>query len=329
MRRYPLRLAPPALLWAACALHTAVAAPVAIELQIDNDQFAATPANRERGYTSGVFLRAALPQAPQAPDGRLLRAWCDRVVSCDSGSRGLRVLSLEHSIWTPRVAGLAGPNPDDRPFAATLAVGVAGVSVGNLTRQALGLQLGVLGPAAGGESFQNGLHRLIAQPRVVGWDSQVRAQPVIQLSWSRVGVLAASPQFDTVLRTAVQLGTPVTQAGVGALIRIGDRSGGPTWPGDGLGTPAAMGWTGYAGAEARVVARDETIDGDTSGYTSAVRHRPGAASVFAGFGWPLAADWELAFTVSVHTVPFSPPGGAPRERPQRVGSLVLRWSSPR
>jgi lipid A 3-O-deacylase len=302
----------------------ASAQPRGLEVRVDNDSFVTPRADDERWYTSGVFVRAAFDAPADAPDARLAAAWCARVVGCDPGSATLRLVSLSHRIHTPGLTGTAGPQPYDRPYAAALALGAASVVVGERTRQGLELQLGAVGPAALGEPVQNALHALLGQPPARGWPWQVRPQALAQLGWSRVsshrlGVTGA----DVVLRTGVLLGTPQTQAEAGAMLRVGGA--GPAWPGESLGVREPAGWQLFAGVEGRAVARDTLIDGATFGHASQVRREPLVGSAFAGVSFGALRDWRLELAVAVHGVAFDSPVQAYPFRPQRVGTIGLRW----
>ncbi|MFZ4756647.1 MAG: lipid A deacylase LpxR family protein [Burkholderiaceae bacterium] len=298
----------------------------AFEFRLDNDQFAFTRAEDERWYSSGEFFRFGFDAPPGSPDARLAAAWCARVIACDPGSRTLRVFSLEHRIFTPTMRTATAPQPYDRPFAASLGLGAASVVLGERTRQTLEIQLGTLGPAALGEPVQNAIHSVLGQARVDGWEWQVRAQPLVQLGWSR---LASTPlatrDVDAVWRTAALLGTPVTQASAGALLRWGRLPAGPSWPGDSLGVREQDGWHAYAGIEGRAVARDMTIEGEPSGYTSRVSREPFAGSAFVGASFAAFTDWRLDLSFAIHSVPFSAPVESTSHRPQRVGTIGLRW----
>jgi hypothetical protein len=302
-----------------------------LEFQLDNDQFAFTPARDERWYTSGEFLRIAFETPRDAPDARLAAAWCSHVLGCDTGSTIHRVWSLGHAIYTPQFPGTQSPQPDDRPYAAALYGGVATVVHGEFVRQTLELKLGVVGPAALGEEVQNLLHRIIGQAQVQGWQWQVRAQPLVALGWSRLSRHRLGSGFDWVGRTALELGTPVTQAGAGAIVRMGRLADGPAWPGEiGLasgGVPGA--WQLYAGLQINAVARNRLVDGMTYGYASQVVTEPWGGELLAGGMLALTAEWQLAYTFALRAVEFSAPNRGRALQAQRIGSIALRWTPSR
>jgi hypothetical protein len=311
---------------AALACGHAAAQLRAFEFRLDNDQFAFIPRNEERWYTSGEFFRAAWDAAPDAADARLAAAWCARVLACDRDARVLRVATLDHRIFTPAFTGTPAPQPFDRPYAASLGVGLATVVAGERSRQTLEFQLGTVGPGALGEPVQNAIHSVLGQPKVEGWVWQVRARPLAQIGWSRlVREPLGSAGTDVVLRTAVQLGTPVTQAAVGAMVRTGRLPGGPTWAGETVGADERPGAYAFAGVEARAVGHDATIDGATYGYASQVSRAPFAGTAFVGASAGTFADWRLELSLAIHSVPFSTPVEGPLYRPQRIGTIGLRW----
>lgn len=301
-----------------------------VEVQLDNDQFAFTPGSKERWYTSGIFVRAAVDPQPDALDARAMAAWCRNLIDCDPNTQVQRVWSVSQVIYTPAFTGTALPQPNDWPYAAALSVGLQVMAQGAHTRQSLGLQLGVIGPAALGEPVQNAVHRLVGQPLALGFDLQVKTQPLIQADWSRLVAipLAGRTDLDLVTRTAIILGNPVTQAGVGAQFRFGALPAGPSWPGEFMPVAAATrGLYGFIGAQAQAVARNQLIDGETAGYESLVKSRPAVGELFAGGSWSFIPGWWFDFTFAMRSLEFTAPPGARPMTPQRYGMLTLRWAS--
>lgn len=302
----------------------------AFEFALDNDQFAFAARRDERWYTSGGFIRAAFDAPAGSLAARLADAWCAVGPACDRGARTFAVASLNHEIYTPGYPGTTVPQPYDRPYAGVLTLGLDTVVAGERTRQTLSLRAGTIGPAALGETVQNGIHRVLSQPTTQGWGWQVRAQPALQLGWSRlVAWHEPGSGFDVVGRAALRLGTPVTDAAVGAMLRAGSRPIGPSWPGETIGVREPEGWQGFAGVEARAVAYDATIDGSTYHYASLVKREPIVGRAFLGASVGLFGDWRLEFTLAVHSVPFSAPLEPVALRPQRIGTIGLRWQPPR
>lgn len=321
----------------ACALATGLGCAAAagqpsggVELRLDNDQFAFTPGGRERWYSHGAFLAAASEPVPGHWDAAALHASCARLLDCDADARVLRVVSLGHTIHTPASTRIAEPQPDDRPYAATLHAGVAVVSHGPAVRHTLAVRVGVVGPAARGEPVQNAIHRLIGEPPARGWGGQVPSQPLFELAWSRLARLGLPwSQSDAVLRTSIQLGTPLTQASVGAALRYGPGAIEPAWPGETALAERPRGWRALAGVELRAVARDALLDARGLPYASSVSHAPWVGEAFAGVGGPLGDRWVLDATVVWRSIDFESAARAALPGSQRFGILSLRWGPSR
>lgn len=78
-------------------------------------------------------------------------------------------------------------NPHDHPYAGWLYVGLAREEVHSDGASAkLGLDVGCLGPCAGGEWTQIHLHRLLRQPLPVAWSTQLKQEwgAVLSAAWS-------------------------------------------------------------------------------------------------------------------------------------------------
>jgi hypothetical protein len=56
-----------------------------------------------------------------------------------------------------------------------------------------------------------------------------------------------------------------------------------------------------------------------------VSREPIAGSAFVGASVGPIRDWRLEFTFAVHSVPFSSPLETYPFRPQRIGTIGLRW----
>jgi hypothetical protein len=307
--------------------HAAEGRLLGLEVQLDNDQFAFTPGSQERWYTSGVFARWAHASDPTDLDARLSAAWCANVIGCDAGARTARVWRIGQAMYTPAYLGTTAPQPYDWPYAAALSATLSSVVYGERTRQSLGLSLGVIGPAALGEPVQNAVHQIINNPPPRGWGLQVRAQPVLEFTWSGMMATPISPdRIDLVSRALVQLGNPVTQAGVGAMVRAGVLPQGPEWPGEMALSRRPQGLHVYAGAQVRGVARNILIDGATYGYDSLIQHRPWVAEALGGASWAFDKAWSVDYSLSVRTVEFTAPLVPRPLTPQRIGMILLRWT---
>jgi hypothetical protein len=308
------------------AVPASVAVPRVVEFAHDNDQLAFTSGARERWYSSGLFLRTAAPADPTDPDARLMALWCRAVLACDAHARIDRVWAITQLIHTPAWTGTDQPQPNDWPYAASLYGSLSVAAHGPHTRQTLSLQAGVLGPAALGEQLQNAVHRVLNQPKALGFSWQVGPQPVAQLAWSRlVSYPLGAPEFDLVSRTAVVIGRPLTQASGGLMLRFAGLPSAPSWPGDiQLPGTSTHRWFGWVGVEAFAVAHQAYIDGPTKRYESLVQHRRAVGHLMTGASVALGARTWVDVGLEFRTLEFEAPAGARAASPQRIGTLVLR-----
>ncbi|CAN5262232.1 hypothetical protein BH11PSE11_BH11PSE11_16180 [soil metagenome] len=147
--------------------------------------------------------------------------------------------------------------PPDHPYAAWLYGGVfKQTHLADGTHVKLGVDLGCLGPCAGGEWTQNTLHRIIGQPLPQGWSKQVRNEfgvvlyaDVAPVRWKPTAAVDVTPVLHA------RFGNIYTDAGIGATMRAGQLNSFPEQ--DAL--------YGYLRVDARAVAYNASLQG---GYFS-------------------------------------------------------------
>lgn len=113
--------------------------------------------------------------------------------------------------------------PIDHPYAGWIYAGVfkeSSDTTGLATR--LGVDLGCLGPCAGGERTQTQLHRLLKQPLPQGWSSQLKQEWGVVLSgeWSPARWLLAK-NIDLQPTVKVRIGNIFTDASIDTTVRFG------------------------------------------------------------------------------------------------------------
>jgi lipid A 3-O-deacylase len=141
----------------------------------------------------------------------------------------------------------------DHPYAGWLYLGVfkefADVS-GRGGR--LGLDLGCLGPCAGGEWTQTNLHRLLKQPLPQGWSTQVEQEwgAVLSGEWSP-GRWALSSAADLSPRLKAHFGNIFTDASLETVLRFGQLNL----------LPQQSSNYGYLRAEIKAIGYDATLQG--------------------------------------------------------------------
>ncbi len=284
-----------------------------ITFQIENDATAGT----DRYYTSGVRLGYTTPtDALPDPFARLGEALFG------PGQQRL-ALGLSQLLFTPSNTQLSPPNPRDRPYAGLLLGNMALVHDTDRARSVLDLELGVIGPGAGGEEITTAFHHLLGQQSDRGWGSQLPNQPVAELLASRVWrlpVANAGPlEFDAL---------PTLTAGLGTW-RVYGLAGGDVRMGQGLGSdfgtpliaPGLNGWNAYqatrpfawyvfAGVDGQAVGFDETIDGEPFRSTAHVSRIPFIGEFQAGIA-VMAFGLRISFTDVVRSHEFHGQVGGP------------------
>jgi hypothetical protein len=236
-----------------------------VQLFVENDMLART----DRYYTNGIKLGIGLPfDLLQTPAADVLRR-----IDPDNGADVHVGLFLGQNMYTPRDIAIATAQPDDRPWAAWLYLGgVAQRARGNRL-DTVEFDLGVVGPAALGEPVQKAWHRFVGVGQPRGWDNQGKSEPAFLLSYlqkRRVG----SDRFDLVAHGGATLGTVMTLARGGAMVRLGRNLEGfgpdTIEPGGAMlhgtraqGADGRIGnaWYVFAGVDHRLVAHNIFLDG--------------------------------------------------------------------
>ena len=285
-----------------------------ITLEVENDLFAKL-ANTDRHYTNGLKVSWMSAPTTDLPDWlkSLSAPPLFGLFTNDKNITGTthRVgVSLAHLIFTPDDTDNPAPIYNDRPYAAWLHTtftlqSVRSNDVGESWQDQWALDVGVIGPDAGGEQVQNNWHKLINVERAEGWDHQLKNELGLNLSFERAwrsNIFETPKMFglatDIIPYSSLALGNISTYAGAGAVWRIGPSlpddfgppriypaSGGSEW----FHASSGFDWYLFAGVEGRAVARDIFLDGNTFRDSQSVDKRPfvgdfklGAVAVIGG-----------------------------------------------
>ncbi len=256
---------------------------VILSLQVENDRIAAT----DRNYTHGTRLSLLSPEVGAGcwDDDRrepadALQDWAGAVPFPDPYPNRRWKLALGQSIFTPSDTDAEALIEDDRPYAAWLYLGfgVTTYDEDYENYEALNLDVGVVGPLAQGEFVQNNFHSLIGSPLSDGWDNQIENEPGVMLSYERKWRFRAPGsllglQFDALPHVGATVGNIMTYGAAGATFRVGaglpDEDFGPprirpSVPGSDFFTRRdEIGWYLFGGGEARAVARNIFLDGNS------------------------------------------------------------------
>lgn len=176
-----------------------------IGLQTDNDSYLLQ--GSDRYYTDGIFLfyRHALKTGSNAN-------LQNKVLGFELGQK----------IYNPQTGNIPSAAAVDRPFAGYLYVGGSlNLLYKNESNLKLGAQVGVIGPAAGGEGTQKFIHDTFGFYPISGWKYQIQNAFQLNLSAEYNRLLTRSDGFDVSVSAYGNLGTGFTGAGLGPLFRLG------------------------------------------------------------------------------------------------------------
>lgn len=216
-------------------------------------------------------------------------------------------VELSQHIFTPYANQVANPPQGDRPYAGVLMATASLIQDTDTTRTALGLGLGMIGPAALGRQVQSVAHTILGDTKDQGWGTQIPNQPVIQLAaqriWRTAPLSVGSLQMDLLPSLGVGAGTFRIYGAAAAQVRLGQNLnvdfGVPRLRPGLTGTDAyhsaqPLAWYLFIGMEGQAVAWDETLDGLPFGSSRHVTKNPlvgelqGGLSVIA-WGWRFTA----------------------------------------
>ena len=274
-----------------------------------NDFFFAT----DYYFTQGIVLDWESPALARSPAKYLLPKGPVGGVR----THGLR---LRYDGFTPLNINQARIRVGDRPYAAYFYVSLYRASNQAEKKQRLttALDVGYIGPAAGGKAIQTEIHKLANFITPRGWDNQVRADVVLgyRVAYEKQ-LLAISRTVEGIGTAEASLGTLYTYAEVGGLLRIGHFA--PYFANPVVcPTPRAGGWQcyGQATVSGRLVGYDATLQGGvfdrSSPYTLATSQVQRA--VLRSTGAFVLAHGALSYSATAVYV-----------RPEFAGGRSHRW----
>lgn len=300
-------------------------------LTSENDLFGGT----DRNYSNGLRIERVTPANRVTP---ALNWVANRIPILDLNRTELRQgFALSHTIFTPEDITAVEPDTNDRPYAAwaygsATVVGTTRLGPRQMVQDVLQVNLGIVGPSAGGEFVQRNWHDLIEVVEPEGWDSQLKDELGIEITAQRMRQfegpnLPLNLETDYALHGGLTLGNVRTYGTLGGMARIGwDLSSDfgpprirPALAGAGVFEPGQpFGGYIFAGLEGRAVARDMFLDGNLWRDGPRVTDRRDFVAD-AQFGVALhQGDVQVAFTYVHRTEEFVAQAG-----PQRFGAVSI------
>ena len=235
---------------------------------------------------------------------------------------------------------MATPDPDDRPYAGWLNVGVALQTIHRqgeepIRMDTMEISLGVVGPWALGRELQNNFHDVIGQDESEGWDHQLKNEPALQLTYERrwrTGSWDIVPglglETDFVPYAGFGLGNVMIYGSAGGIVRMGEDlhkdfgppRARPALPGSDTFNDSGVSWYFFAGLEGQAVGHNIFLDGNTFRDGPNVERYPWVAEGQAGLAI-FVGNVRIAYTHVLKSPEFEE-----RDRWQEYGSLSLGFS---
>lgn len=318
--------------------------PWTVNAYFENDLFNETDQN----YTNGIRLSWISPDTTSYQNDPAFPSWLRAanrrlrlLHSNDPATEHNLVVSLGQLMFTPDNTRATAPLPDQRPYAGYLYSGIAYHTRSNLRLDVMEIDLGIVGPSARAHEAQNFIHHLRGFDTYNGWDNQLHDEPTVQLLYEQKRRLLQTNWrggfgHDFIGHAGASLGNVATYLNFGGEYRIGwdlpddfgtsaVRAGGDnSAPGrDGLrrrSGPRFYGLHAFLALDARLVARDMFLDGNTLRGSASVDKKAAVADLAAGASF-IAGRWKISYARVLRTREFD---GQPH--PHRYGSISLSYS---
>jgi hypothetical protein len=223
------------------------------------------------GYSSGVYVSFYQNHGSKNVNSPILMRWLDWLQSSEDYLQSYSGTTFGQIIVTPTEITNAIPDPNDVPYSGFLFAHQVNVQDYGTYADKTSVTIGLIGPGSGAEETQKFIHRLIGSDKPMGWDYQLKDEPVFQISKGRVyrSWISESGQIDFLWGGDIKIGTLESSTSVGAMMRFGnnmaytyssvllnnDRSTNPISLDDG--------WFFYIGAQYHYIFNLIYLDGNT------------------------------------------------------------------
>ena len=319
--------------------------------QVNWDNDAWVFGHTDRWYTNGTrYSWTYRANDPDSTLGRMGSAIGKYAMGIDQTPT--LTYTVGQTMYTPRDIKVATFQPDDRPWAAFLYVGVTGShNDGQGSFSTADLKLGLTGQLAVGEFTQETVHRVIGSPYPAGWAHQLESRLGVQVSYAKVTLFPQSPQVSFLKdRLGFQfgwggaIGTLRNYANANATLVLGDLAGNTAPPvliaNEGDFVVQDFGRLGvyqkpflYLSVGANAVLSNYFISGHTASGTANVKHLPLVGMAQLGASIPLhawfnkdRAYWpRLVYALNLRSPEFETIGTPRLGAIQRWGSITLNW----
>ncbi len=297
-----------------------------LTLIIENDKFV----GNDRGYTNGVRISYSAPEINTAP---IIKKIAGHLPMLNKEGNKRIMIAAGQNIYTPADLTAKAPISDDYPYSGWLYGSVGMFSDSGSILDSATLTLGVVGPSSLSDSTQKIVHEAINTTRPEGWDNQLKDELGAVLSFERKwrNIYEIQPlnlDFDIIPHAGANLGNVHTNALTGAIFRIGKDLPSdygparisPNMPGSDYFVPNRnFSWYLFSAFDARIVARNIFLDGNTFSESQSVDKNRFVNS--AQFGFALTYDdTRISYTHIFMSKEFK----SQKEAPQFGGITISR-----
>ena len=234
---------------------------------------------------------------------------------------------LGQSLFTPGNIHLDNPDPRDRPYAGWRYGGFDFIqNAADRRLDSFELQFGVVGSAALGRQTQNDFHQFIASAKAKGWSHQLANEFGFNASWERkwrLGIeLPNKFGFEFIPEVGGTAGNVLTYGELGGLCRFGrglKANWGPelirpAYSGTGYFEAArakdvGLGFSVFAGAQGRAIARNIFLDGNSFASSRSVPKNYLVADLIFGVELFYSNNFRVAATGVIRSSEFHNQGG--------------------
>ncbi len=298
-----------------------------ITLAIENDSLGA---GTDENYTSGVRLTF---MDVDANIPRSLEKIIEVIPTIKINDTTNVYYSVGHNIYTPEDITKVNLSENDRPYAGWL-YGAAGFTTITDNRlDELEVAVGVVGQAALGEQIQKAVHKAVNSNDPKGWDTQIKNEPGLVLSWQR-----SWPSYKTYnalnydVHLSPHIGTTLgniyTFAHAGASIRVTPDNQRfqhnpvrvrPAIPGSGYYDlpDKTIGWYVFGGVDSRVMARNIFLDGNSFRDSPSIDKKNIVTDLNAGVAFTYD-DIRISYSLNYRTKEYKA-----QDNDQVFGSLTV------
>ena len=308
--------------------------------------------NEDRYYTNAVQARLISPDLRTLAECGYLPQWMSNALSqvpfpgsSDAVQYNVSI-GFGQQIYTPKDTQVRELQEGDRPYAGYL-YGLLALHAKRINRlDNLELAAGIIGPSSLAEQSQNEVHRIRSIDTAKGWDNQLKDEPALMLTWSRIWRVNAGALggwgWDVLPRVEVSAGTPYTRAGLGGEVRFGwnlppDYGSTTIRPGSGIMRPMEEGVPGsssharsnafadrvslymFAGATGYAVAYNSFLDGNLWKDSPSVDKFPLAGDLKWGISLNIY-DFQITYTHVIRAREFHG-----QDKGQNFGSITVGY----